>query len=247
MKKIKAISKAILILFGTLYEMILLAINSALKGKTEERNFFHRRRWAKRANRFAGIIIDEQKGSINVPTALVVSNHRTMLDPSVQCQYINAHIIAKASVGKIPIIGKGAVMTGIVLVKREKLRSRLAARETTKELLLEGKSVLVYAEGTTGTDRTSSRMKIGTFVVAAELNVPVIPVAIDYSDKKDYWYDGSMGTQIINQIGTGKTRVKLRIGDPIYASDAKILLEKTQSWIDEQLLSMQKDWSAIFT
>lgn len=247
MKKTIAIFKAVLVISGTAYEIFLLWINSVTRGKSESRNFKHRRRWAKRTNRLAGIIIEEIKGSITVPTALVVSNHRTMLDPAVQCEFIDVHIIAKASVGKIPIIGKGAEMTGIVLVKRDKLRSRLAAREMTKQLLQEGKNVLVYAEGTTGTDQTTKTMKIGTFSVAAELGIPVVPVAIEYPDAKDYWYNGSLGDQIIQQIGAGKTRVKLRIGEPIYSSEAKELMEKSQSWIDEQLLDMQRGWSQIFT
>jgi len=246
MNKILAFSKAIRILLGTGYEIVYLTLNSLIRGETTARNFYHRRRWARRTNRISGIIVDEVQGSIDIPTALVVSNHRTMLDPAVQCAYFDTHIIAKASVGEIPMIGKGAAMTGIVLVKRDKMRSRLAARDMTKTLLSEGKSVLVYAEGTTGTERKTGRMKVGTFAVAAELGVPVIPVAIEYPERKDYWFDGSMGEQIIRQVGAGKTHVKLRIGKPIHSDDSKTLLAAAQAWIDEQLIEMQAGWSKVF-
>ncbi|MEL6389405.1 MAG: lysophospholipid acyltransferase family protein [Bacteroidota bacterium] len=246
MNKARAYAKVLFVVVGTAYEMLLLWIHSLIKGQSQSINFYHRRRWSRRAVRACGIQIEEIRGEITEPCALVVSNHRTMLDPAVQTGYIDAHIIAKASVGNIPIVGKGAAMTGLVLVKRDKLRSRLAAREATKELLEAGKSVLVYAEGTTGTTQTSGPFKIGTFGIAAELGLPVIPVAIEYPEEKDYWYVGELDEQIIRQIGVGPTRVKLRIGDPIRGNDASELREQVQAWIDQNLLEMQHNWSEIF-
>ena len=97
-----------------------------------------------------------------------------MTDPIIQTAYFDSYILAKQEVGDIPVIGRGAQMTGIVLVKREKMSSRLAAINTTKELMSSGKSILVYAEGTTGLQQHSDPFKIGTFKAAVECGIPVV-------------------------------------------------------------------------
>lgn len=239
--------RSFLVLSSTGFWITLLFLESLVLGKTTTRGYKYRRRWAKSAMFLLGIKVEEVVGKIDITNALVISNHRTLLDPVVQCAFIEANIIAKAEVGNLPVISQGAQMTGIIFVKREKLRSRLAARETTKDILVNGGKVLVYAEGTTGTNRHSEKFKPGTFSIAAEENIPVIPVAIEYPEKKDYWFQESMGKQMLGQIGTWRTRVKVRIGAPITHADPLVLLEKTQGFIDSNLLEMQKDWSNIFT
>lgn len=246
MKPFVAGIRVLLVLINTAFQMTLLYLDSLINGKTIERSFRHRRRWARWSMKIIGIQLDEVLGSFNGPAALIISNHRTLIDPVIQAAFIDAYIIAKAEVSKLPIISKGAQMTGIIFVKRERLRSRVAARETTKKVLLSGKSVLVYAEGTTGTNPTSNPFKPGTFAIAAAYSIPVVPVAIDYANKKDYWYDASLKAQIIGQIGAWKTHAKLRIGKPIYHSDANELLLRTKAAIDQDLCDMQNGWSNVF-
>ncbi len=246
MKYIIAGIRVVLILLNTAYQVSCLAVAGWIKGKTQERSFKHRRKWAQNSCRILGIKVDERIGSIGISPALVISNHRTLLDPVIQAAFVDAFIIAKAEVGNLPIISQGAKMTGIIFVKREKMRSRLAARDKTKEILENGDNVLVYAEGTTGTNRTSNKFKVGTFSIAAELNLPVIPIAIDYPLRKDYWFETSMTKQIFGQIGSWNTHVKVRVGDPIYGSDAKQLMADVQSTIDTNLLAMQQGWSKVF-
>ena len=74
----------------------------------------------------------------------------------------------------------------------------------------------------------------------------MVPVAIEYSKKKDFWTSGGMGTQIMRQTGKWRTRAKLRIGDPIYGDDAVMLMQETKAWIDKNLIEMQDGWSEMF-
>lgn len=246
MGKILASIRALLVVIYTAWQILLLTIESLFRGATTKVGYKHRRYWARNTMRIEGIQLVENYGEISVPVALVVSNHRSLLDPVIQAACIDAHIIAKDAVGNLPVIGKGAKMTGIVFVKREKLRSRLAARNATKELLEQGINVLVYAEGTTGINKTSDKFKPGTFAIATELEIPVIPVAIDYKKKEDFWTSGGMGAQIMRQTGKWSTKAKLRIGEPIYANDAVDLMNQTKTWIDNNLSEMQKGWSEMF-
>lgn len=239
--------RVILILLNTGYQMSILAISSLIKGKSDALAFRYRRKWAHNCQSILGIQMDELQGQ--VPTEgnyLIISNHRTLLDPIVQAAFIDAFIIAKSEVSKLPIIGKGAEMTGIIFVKRASLRSRNIAREQTELSLKMNRNVLVYAEGTTSTSKLSGAFKPGTFKVASELKIPVIPLAIEYPKHKDYWFVSGMFHQLLGQIGAYKTRVKLRIGPPLIHDDPKILMVQTKTWIDQNLSEMQVGWSEIF-
>jgi 1-acyl-sn-glycerol-3-phosphate acyltransferase len=246
MKYIITGMRAFLVLANTAFQISCLLIDELIHGKSIERRFKHRRRWARWSIKILGIKIDELRGTLSSTNVLIISNHRTLLDPVIQCAFMDAYIIAKAEVGQLPIISQGAKLTGIILVKRERLRSRVAARDKTKEILERQQNVLVYAEGTTGTTETSGAFKPGTFAIATELGLSVIPVAIEYPDSKDYWYEDSMGKQMLRQIGVWQTRVKVRIGSPIYHEDTKALMKMTQAAIDQDLKEMQRGWSKIF-
>lgn len=246
MKYLLGSLRVVLILANTAFQISRLIIDESINGISVERSFKHRRRWARSCCWLLGIRLDEVSGSSDVPYGLIISNHRTLLDPVIQAAYLDAYIIAKAEVSDLPVISFGAKKTGIIFVKREKMRSRLAARDKTQEVLLSGSSVLVYAEGTTGTNQTTEKFKVGTFAIAAEHALPVIPVAIDYPLEKDYWFKTSMSKQIFGQIGAWSTHVKLRILPSVKGTDAKSLLQEVQTSIDNNLLEMQEGWTKIF-
>ena len=246
MKYLLGSIRVVLILINTAFQISRLVVDEWINGRTVDRSFKHRRRWARSCCWLLGIRVDEVTGSPDVPYGLVISNHRTLLDPVIQAAYLDAYIIAKAEVGNLPIISLGAKKTGIIFVKRDKLRSRIAARDKTQEVLLSGSSVLVYAEGTTGTNQTTDKFKVGTFGIAAEHDLPVIPVAIDYPQQKDYWFKTSMSKQIFGQIGAWSTHVKLRILPSIKGSEAKSLMKEVRTSIDKNLLEMQEGWTQIF-
>lgn len=246
MGKVLASIRGIVVLIYTAFQILFLSVDTLINGKSIRLGYKHRGIWGRNSMRIEGIRLVELTGSIDVPVALIISNHRSMLDPIIQTGLMDAHIIAKDAVSGLPFIGKGAAMTGIIFVKRDKLRSRLEARNATKEALEQGYNVLVYAEGTTGTNRTSDAFKIGTFAVAAELNIPVVPVAIEYPEKEDFWTSGGLGTQVLRQTGKWRTNAKMRIGPPIHSTDPKELMVQSKEWIDSNLTEMQKGWSKMF-
>jgi len=86
--------------------------------------------------------------------------------------------------------------------------------------------VLVYAEGTTTVERNTGVFKIGTFKAATTLGVPVVPIAIEYRDSKDYWLADKLSDQMIGQVGTGSTHVKIYIGKSLSSDNPKNLLSE---------------------
>ncbi len=247
MKYVVAYVRAGLLMVHTGLHMAGLFIHSILsRGDKVALGFKYRRLWGRRAYKLLGIKIINEPSIYQGPPALFISNHRTLTDPIVQVAFIDSYIIAKSEVGHIPVVGKGAEMTGIIFVDRTSLKSRNGARLKTEDLLISGKSVLVYPEGTTTIERKSGRFKIGTFRVAAEHNIPVVPMAIEYRDSKDYWLNDSLTKQMIDQVGPPSSYVKIRIGPPLQSDDATTLLKMTQEWIDNSLAEMQEGWSRVF-
>jgi len=247
LKYIVAYARAFLLLAHTALHMTGLFVHSFFyRGDKDLIGFRYRKLWARRALKILGIKIIEDQVLHHDGVALYISNHRTLTDPIVQMASFDSYVIAKSDVGGLPIIGAGAKMTGLILVDRSNIKSRLWARQKTEELLAQGKSVLVYAEGTTTVERKTGQFKIGTFKAASSLGVPVVPVAIEYRDPKDYWLVDKLSEQMIGQVGTGSTHAKIHIGEALFSTDPNNLLSQTQSWIDASLETMQKDWSRVF-
>lgn len=187
-----------------------------------------------------------KQGDIADIPALYVANHRSFSDPLVICRYLKAFVIAKAEVSGYPIINKGAQLTGVIWVDRQDKGSRTSTRDKMIETIKEGYNVLVYPEGTVGTDKLTLPFRKGTFIEAAAHNIPVIPIAIEYKSPKDLWVLEKFIPQYLYQFSKWRTEVKIHISRPIYHTDGQELHDLAQSWIDYHLSEMQKGWSENF-
>lgn len=180
-------------------------------------------------------------------TALYVANHRSFADPLVICKYLHAFVIAKAEVANYPIINKGAELTGVIWVDRNNKDSRTATREKLTETIDQGFNILVYPEGTVGTHKNTLPFRKGTFIEAAENNIPVVPIAIEFRSDKDLWIKPKFVPQYLYQFSKWKTEVKLKFGSPITNQDGELLHQEAYDWINKELNEMQKDWSYSFS
>lgn len=185
-------------------------------------------------------------GTISNLPALYVSNHRSFADPIIICAYLRAFVIAKAEVKHYPIINKGAELTGVIWVDRQDKTSRTVTRDKMVETIQSGFNVLVFPEGTVGTEATTLPFKKGSFVEAAENNIPVIPVAIEFKSKKDLWIFPHFVTQYFYQFSKPTTYVKLHFGQPIFEKDGIKLHDLAFNEINQQLAEFQKKWSEVF-
>lgn len=182
-----------------------------------------------------GIQVHFQTGA-QPSVCLYISNHRSLLDPLIELGYIDTHILSKADVEKYPLMGPGARATGVIFVERHDPDSRKAALSTIEKTLLRGASVLIYPEGTTHNEKLTSEFKRGTFDVAFNKQIPVVPVMIEYPDPEYYWTDGSL-LDYFNTIFSrrGKHHINLEIGEPIFSSSANELLKTTQATINTMI------------
>ena len=225
--------------------MLVYTLSTPFLGHNHDIAFRLRRRYVIIASKILGISW-VKNGEVTLKPALYVCNHRTLVDPVIACIYLDAFVIAKAEVGSMPLLNKGAELSGVIYVKREDKTSRSATREKMKEIIAGGENVLVYPEGTVSGERTTLDFKKGTFMEAAANEIPVIPIALEYQSKRDHWVKISLFQQYFKQFSKWHTRAKIEFGEPIRSSDGEELCQGAQGWINEKLLEMQKGWSTAF-
>ena len=111
---------------------------------------------------------------------LVVANHVSWLDVHVLNALGCARFVAKAEVGRWPIVGAIAAAFGTLFIVRGSCRDAARVKDAIAAALRRGERVVVFPEGTT-TDGT----RVGGFYpallqAAIDAGAPVQPVAIRY-------------------------------------------------------------------
>src|SRR6187431_1370134 len=173
---------------------------------------------------------------------LFVGNHRSSLDPFVCLAYLEGNPVSRADVRKYPFVGKGAEISGIIFVNKESKTSRSATKEAIHKALREGKSIMIYPEGKTNVDPLTTTFQKGSFDVAAELGIPVIPFALEYKSLADYWdHSETMAEHYFNHLAKPKTYVRLSVGEAIHGDNAFALLRQSQQWVNDEIIELRKD------
>ena len=113
---------------------------------------------------------------------LVVANHISHLDPVYTAVFLRKsgrvpHIMAKASLWRLPIVGRVVAGTGQIPVERGGGQGQ-AGLEAAINALQAGKMVLIYPDGTVSRDPEGWPMKPRPGVAAMALagDFPVVPV-----------------------------------------------------------------------
>jgi lyso-ornithine lipid O-acyltransferase len=213
----------------------LLILNS-IRGRNSERGFRFRRKFCRKAISILNIKY-QHSSAYDGGVCLYVSNHRSMLDPLIQLGYIDAFIVSKAEVGGYPVLGRGAKETGIILVHRHDQTSRRYALEAIEEKLREGFPVLIYPEGTTCNGDLTSEFRRGAIELARRLNIPIVPVMIEYPDHSYYWVDDPLLTYFKKILASPhRHNVFGKIGNVIKNDSPDSLVEETRAAIDNMIL-----------
>jgi len=86
-------------------------------------------------------------------------------------------IIAKESLARFPVLGWHLRRGGHLFVDR-KHPDRDGILKRWRALVSEGLSLIIYAEGTRSPDGRVARFKAGSFLLAIEAGLPIVPLAI---------------------------------------------------------------------
>jgi 1-acyl-sn-glycerol-3-phosphate acyltransferase len=109
------------------------------------------------------------------------ANHQSIYDIPILFTSIPAQlrIVAKESLGRIPFMGWHLHRAGHLLVDRRNPGPDIV--EKMKRLVGESSSLIVFPEGTRSADGAVGRFKKGSFLVAIDAGLPVVPVSVTNS------------------------------------------------------------------
>jgi 1-acyl-sn-glycerol-3-phosphate acyltransferase len=123
----------------------------------------------------------EVEGRENIPAGvcLFAANHTSNADAPAIIGAIPRRlaVFARKSLFDIPIVGLAFRLAKFVPVDRGNRDAALASVNKAIEYIKSGSSFLVYPEGTRSPDGRLHRFKKGSFVMAIEAGVPIVPVA----------------------------------------------------------------------
>jgi 1-acyl-sn-glycerol-3-phosphate acyltransferase len=113
-------------------------------------------------------------------TYIFVSNHQSIYDIPVIFAWLpfQLRIIAKNSLGSFPFLGWHLRRTGHLLVDRRN-PDRAGILRRWKALVGQGLSLIIFPEGTRSPDGRVGPFKAGSFLLAIEAQLPVVPLSID--------------------------------------------------------------------
>lgn len=152
------------------------------------------------------------KDNVNPEKAyLVVSNHQSYLDIALLFRHlpVNLHFLGKEELRKMPFIGWFMRSMGMVFVDRSDRRKSLISLKKAGELITNGKSVMIFPEGTRSKTGKINRFKKGGFFIAQLSNAEILPVKIE----------GAINVWPRSIINIKPGSVKLTIGKPFTFSE----------------------------
>jgi len=149
--------------------------------------------------------------------------------------------VVKAEVRNWPLIGFGLVHSGTVFVNRNSKESRKKTRIQVAEFIKKGISTIVFVEGTTYVGPETGEFRPGTFMTAAEGNISVVPIAIEFENQDAAWVGSdTFIPHFLAFFGKNKTtRVKVAFGEPRVNDNWEQLRDDCRAWIDDKLLEMR--------
>jgi 1-acyl-sn-glycerol-3-phosphate acyltransferase len=117
-------------------------------------------------------------------TYVFVANHRSYLDTATLFIHTGRRIglLAKKELLKVPVLGVGMGFVNVMAIDRTNLESALRTTEAAARRIQSGVSFAVFVEGTRAQPSALLPFKKGAFYMARQAGVPVVPVAIKYSD-----------------------------------------------------------------
>jgi 1-acyl-sn-glycerol-3-phosphate acyltransferase len=169
----------------SLYTVVLGTISLLSTLVDRSGNFAHRcaRAWARLILSTTGVRV-RVTGLEHVADGrsyVFAANHQSIYDIPILFASIPAQlrIVAKESLGRIPFMGWHLHRAGHLLVDRRNPGPDIVQK--MRRLVSESSSLIVFPEGTRSTDGTVGRFKKGSFLVAIDAKLPVVPVSIAFS------------------------------------------------------------------
>ena len=167
----------------SVYTIVLgtLSILSTLVDRTGNAAHWCARAWSWLILSTTGVQV-HSAGLERVPqdgTYVFVSNHQSIYDIPVLFATLpfQLRIIAKESLGRFPFLGWHLRRSGHLLVDRSN-PDRAGILSRWRELVSNRISLIIFPEGTRSTDGRVGRFRGGSFLLALEAGLTIVPVSV---------------------------------------------------------------------
>jgi 1-acyl-sn-glycerol-3-phosphate acyltransferase len=139
-------------------------------------------------------------------TYMFVSNHQSIYDIPVIFATLpfQLRIIAKESLGRFPFLGWHLRRAGHLLVDRSN-PDRSGILNQWRRLVADRISLIIFPEGTRSADGRVNRFKGGSFLIALEAGLPIVPLSVT----------GTIRVMTKGQLTTRPGQVELLVHPPI--------------------------------
>ena len=144
---------------------------------------------------------------------IFLMNHQSNFDIPVAFAVIpvNIRFIAKHVLKWIPFLGWYMTMTGMIFINRSNRREAMRGLKLAGERIRAGSNILAFPEGTRSKDGRILPFKTGSFVLAVEAGVPIIPMAVE----------GTIRMLPPGSIQLRRSPIRVKLGQPIATTGLK--------------------------
>ncbi len=111
---------------------------------------------------------------------VIVANHQSPYDIFVLYGWLGIDFkwVLKQELRKVPGLGIGCEKLGHIYVDRTNSHAAIRSLNEARERIIDGTSVIFFAEGTFGNGRKLRPFKKGAFRMAIDLGLPILPMTI---------------------------------------------------------------------
>ena len=115
------------------------------------------------------------------PGYMVCSNHVTFVDIFALSCVLPVRFVAKKEIASWPVFGLISKRTGTIFIDRTRRRAVLEIAEAMTNAMKEGRNVLFFPEGTTGTGEGLLPFHANLFASAVAAEAQILPVTLRYT------------------------------------------------------------------
>ena len=111
---------------------------------------------------------------------ILVSNHQSWFDIFALGTALRDRFsfVGKKELSRIPVVGAAWEKVGNIAIDRSDQQAAIDSLRRADELMKEGRTIIMFPEGTRSPTGEMGRFKKGAFVMAIKSQVPVVPVGI---------------------------------------------------------------------
>ena len=147
---------------------------------------------------------------------LVVSNHRSAIDIGVLLATFGGTMVSRSDLAGWPIVGAAARAVGTVFVDRANAESGAATIRAIQKRLDEGRTIILFPEGTTFDGDEVRPFFGGAFIAAARAGAEILPVGLAYPRASGAAFVNETFPQHLARMSRStETRMVVAVGAPI--------------------------------